>query len=210
MAVRRVVTRSGRGVRGYFPSKKMGRMVAWESLLERDAIYLFEFSTGVVEFHEQPARIRVPGPGGPTTYVPDFELVFLDGEVRHIEIKPSEKLARPDISQRFEGISAHYARIGHSFQILTEAEIRREPLLTNLKLLAYHSGRVTAEVLDELMTSMQILPTQTFGGASAVLGDEANIYRLIAAARYRCDLTQAITPDTQIELSGEDDATLLF
>ncbi len=58
MPVRKVVTPSGRKVRGYFPSKKMGRMVAWESQIELDAILLFEFSPGVISFQEQPEKIQ--------------------------------------------------------------------------------------------------------------------------------------------------------
>ncbi len=50
MLARKVVTRRGRRFRGYYPSAKLGRMVAWESLLERDAILLIEFSPGVLTY----------------------------------------------------------------------------------------------------------------------------------------------------------------
>ena len=40
--------------RGKFPSMKVNRMIHWESLLERDAIMLFEFSPGVASYREQP------------------------------------------------------------------------------------------------------------------------------------------------------------
>lgn len=55
MLVRKVITRRGRRFRGYFPSRKLGRMVAWESLTERDVILLLEFSPGVLSYQEQPA-----------------------------------------------------------------------------------------------------------------------------------------------------------
>lgn len=54
MSSRKVVTRRGRRIRGYFPSHKCGQMIAWESLLERDAILLLEFSQGVVSYRHQP------------------------------------------------------------------------------------------------------------------------------------------------------------
>lgn len=211
MAVRRVVTRSGRRVRGYFPSRKTGRMVAWESQLERDALYLFEFSPGVLEFREQPERVQFATEDGSFTYIPDFELLLRDGSTRHVEIKPAAKLAKPDVTQRFKAIAGHYDRIGRAFQILTEEHIRPEPLLENLKRLAYHAGRLDAAALDDLVTRLSILPARTFRGASAVLGDDVSVYRLLASGRYHCDLTRAITSDSLIQPAKEhDDATLLF
>lgn len=211
MVVRRVVTRSGRRVRGYFPSRKTGRMVAWESQLERDALYLFEFSPGVLTFREQPERVQFATEEGSFLYIPDFELQLRDGTIRHVEIKPAAKLAKHDIARRFKAIASHYDRVGRAFQILTEEHIRREPLLDNLKRLAYHAGRLDAAALDDLVTRFSILPARTFRGASAVLGDDISVYRLLASGRYLCDLTRAITPDSLIQATKEDDdATLLF
>jgi len=60
MLSRIVVTRSGRGFRGYFPSKKLNRLVQFESLLERDAIKLFESSKEIIQFREQPTIYLLP------------------------------------------------------------------------------------------------------------------------------------------------------
>lgn len=58
--VREPITRSRGKVRGQFPSTKMGRMIAWESQLERRACYLFEFCKAVEAFREQPIRLHIP------------------------------------------------------------------------------------------------------------------------------------------------------
>lgn len=50
MFSRNVITRRGRGFRGNFPSRKLGRMVAGESLVELLAILLWEFSPGVLTY----------------------------------------------------------------------------------------------------------------------------------------------------------------
>lgn len=47
MLSRQVITRSGRHFRGRHPSKKMDRMIAYESLNERGAILRLEFSQWV-------------------------------------------------------------------------------------------------------------------------------------------------------------------
>ena len=57
MPVRNVSNRGG-NVIGKFPSIKMGRMVAFESLLERDFIYLLDHAEEVTWFEEQPLTIE--------------------------------------------------------------------------------------------------------------------------------------------------------
>ena len=54
MSVRKVVTRSGRRIMGFFRSQKCCQMINCESLLERDAILLLEFSQEVVFYRHQP------------------------------------------------------------------------------------------------------------------------------------------------------------
>ena len=56
MPVRTVVTRSGKRFRGYFPSRKLRRMVGWESILERDAIAVLEYLPTVLHYEEQPSE----------------------------------------------------------------------------------------------------------------------------------------------------------
>lgn len=94
MPVRKVVLPTGRKVRGYFPSKKMGRMIEWESPLERDAIVLLEFSPGVVSFQEQPRKVIFYIGGVPHVYFPDFEVVLTNGKVIDVEVKPALKLKK--------------------------------------------------------------------------------------------------------------------
>ena len=81
MSSRNVVTRSGQRIRGYFPSHKCGQMIAWESLLERDAILLLEFSQGVVSYRHQPFVIDYSDGEQMRKYYPDFEVVLEGGEV---------------------------------------------------------------------------------------------------------------------------------
>jgi len=91
---RRVVRPTGGIFRGRFPSRKSGRTVAFESLIERDALILFEFSRGIVNFREQPYSIYYPFEGRSRKYTPDFELTLASGAVLLIEVKPEEKRSR--------------------------------------------------------------------------------------------------------------------
>ena len=57
MAVRKVSGR-GRNMIGHFPSLKMRRMVAFESLIEQDFLYILDYEQDVIAFAEQPVRIE--------------------------------------------------------------------------------------------------------------------------------------------------------
>lgn len=214
MAVRKVVTPSGRRVRGYEPSKKMRQMVAWESQLERDAILLFEFSPGVAAYREQPEKIQYYVAGEQFTYFPDFEVVLAHGEIIHVEVKPVSKLKKRELKTRLEQIAQHYAQNDRAFRILTDEEIRCEPRLSNLKLLAYHHREIDPDgsELSEWLAQFSVLPAKTLAGATAVLGDIAKVYRLLAAGLLRCDLSQPFSPESTISYvrKGEENAALLF
>jgi hypothetical protein len=58
MPVRKVSNRSKRNTIGDFPLIKMKRMIAFESLVERDGIYMFDFEQDVLAFEEQPLSIE--------------------------------------------------------------------------------------------------------------------------------------------------------
>lgn len=124
MLSRKVVTRSGRGFRGYFPSKKLNRSVQFESLLERDAIRLFEISKEVVNYKEQPTIIYYYLDETQKRYYPDFEVILRGNTVIHVEIKPSRRLATTELTTRFRAISHRYKDRPEHFIILTEIELR--------------------------------------------------------------------------------------
>lgn len=124
MLSRKVVTRSGRGFRGYFPSKKLNRPVQFESLLERDAIRLFESSDEVVTYREQPTIVYYYLEDLPKKYYPDFELVLECGSVVHVEVKPSIRLFTKKLSIKYLAVSQSYVSRTETFIVLTEKELR--------------------------------------------------------------------------------------
>ncbi len=57
MPVRKITNSGSRKNTGYVPSLKNERPIAYESLLERDCIYLFEFDDAISSYSEQPFKI---------------------------------------------------------------------------------------------------------------------------------------------------------
>lgn len=211
MLARKVVTRRGRRFRGYFPSRKLHRMVAWESLLERDAILLLEVSPGVVSFQEQPTVIQYFDGQDLCDYYPDFEVVLADGALFHLEVKTTAKLKNPKAASRFAAIATHYQEKGLGFRIVTEQELQREPLLGNAQVLAYLKGN-TGRPLPSFQEIRGNLGTNAFAfsKAEAVLGRDT-VLHLIVHGMLGCDLTQPLAGNTllSIQEGGRDDTVLL-
>lgn len=204
--VRKVVKRTGRtSMRGYFQSQKMGRSIECESKLEMDAARHFEMWPCVVSYCEQPVTTQFYMDGKMHKYTPDFELVIIDREKPvHAEIKSERQLKNALIRERLDHIAQHYEdNMDVEWIVLTEQDIHRQPMLSNLQLLHYHhrcspEDQSLAEALDKL----SLLPPNTVAGANAVLGNSYEIYRLLAAGLYAFDINLPLTTETQIYRVG--------
>lgn len=204
MTARKVVTRSGRGVRGFSPSRKMGTMIPWESTLERDAFLLFEMSSAVIRYYAQPEKIQFELNGQVHHYFPDAKLELSDETIVYVEIKPRARLNKPEIKQRMEAIRKYYENQPNTkFLILDEHHIRAEPRLTNLKLLAYHLPSDDKDEASTWLQSLNVLMPKTIAGAASVLGDIRIAYQLIAKGFLQCDLSQSLSDNSPIWVAKE-------
>lgn len=140
---RRLVTPSGVGVRGLFPSPKNGRMIEFESLGERNAAALLEDTMEVVSYIEQPPA--EPWFDGERTrrYTPDFRVETTLGPVM-VEIKPSDIARRPKVRKRHGLIKASLAARGTPFVVWTERHVARPRRAVAVLLAAARRGaRIT-------------------------------------------------------------------
>lgn len=207
MKSRKVVTRSGRKFRGYFPSKKLKRMVEWESLLERDAILLLEFSRGVVLYQEQPAVIYYEQEGETRRYHPDFALTLRNDKTVHVEVKPASQLNAPHLAEKFKAISEQYESSSIHFKILTDQAIRQEPRLSNLKRLSsvVHLPVEAAEVsrfIREVSHCGEGIPLHEVAKKIGM----KNVLSMIANHHLCCDLNLDLySPNNFLRLAKEAD-----
>lgn len=197
MAVRKVVTRSGRRFRGKFPSKKNQCVVQWESLLERDAIRWFEYHPEVQSYSGQPRIVYYYDlETQQHRYYPDFNVALHSGEEFDVEVKPHSKLQDPDISSKFACIATRYQELGMRFRILTEREIRMEPRFSTLRAI-HRCARQTAsdcslqEELDRLGAAQQWKLRE----AGDLLGSANRVLRLVALDQLRVSIDRALDND---------------
>jgi len=199
--------------RGKFPSRKLGRMVHWESLLERDAILLFEFSPRVATFREQPYSISYFHTGRMRRYTPDFELTFRSGHTELVEVKPWVKLQKSDEQQRFEAIGSYFNARDMRFRILSDLEIRKRPLLDNLRLLyRCRTPQLSNGESRQLVEVLHRVKTPVFEEAVRTLGSEQAFWQLVELGIIAVNLTEQICNTTRytLNLEGIDDETIYF
>ena len=160
MPVRNVTNRGG-NVIGRFPSLKMQRMIAFESLLERDFIYLLDYDANVTWFEEQPLTIEYQHKGKTRHYTPDFHLIERDQHVL-VECKPGNFVNTADNQRKFAVAQAWCQACDWQFRIVTDAEVRAGYRLHNVKLLtAYARLRLEPGLRCQLYALLQSLPAAT-------------------------------------------------
>ena len=123
---------------GRFPSLKMGRMVAFESLIEQDFLYLLDFEPDVMAFSEQPVQIEYTWEDKKLHYTPDFHVIREKGE-ELIECKPQKLVDRDDNQRKFNAAREWCQNQGWHFRVITDEEIRAGNRLNNIKLLTRHA-----------------------------------------------------------------------
>jgi len=116
------------GVTGGFSSRKNGRMLGFESLLEKDFFILLEYDDEVLSFEEQP--VRIPLGGKAKSYVPDVVVHYrqkspskkrkpLLAEVKTVDDLKKTQLSTPLNSRRQS--AGHLTKVG----CLQHAQIRK-------------------------------------------------------------------------------------
>jgi TnsA endonuclease N terminal len=210
--IRKVVRPTGVNFRGRFPSRKCGRPVSFESLIERDAIILFEFSRGVSGFREQPYSVHYTLNGRTRKYTPDFELILASGAVLLVEVKPEERANEPTEFQRLARIASHFAERGIPFRILTDKQIRQRDLLFNLNGLIPYRDASLPDFQRRLLQSRLPDAPVAWAHVRSVVGSNAQVWRLLAHDLVSCDLRQRLNDHTilSIQHSEADDAELYF
>lgn len=199
--VRRIVTRSGVGYRGKFPSRKLKCAVYWQSLLERDAILHLEYHPAVVAYQEQPCEITYyDAELRPRSCIPDFWVLLISGEEFYIEVKPEAKLKRRRLKEKLAQIAVRFDELQQRYRIWTERHIRRQPLFNNLKTL--HAANRPVGNGAELEYVIEALRHESSHFELSELihrvGSEDRVKRLIAAGVFQSNLEQPMTPTMRV------------
>lgn len=125
---RRVVTPSGRRVRGHFPSlKSEARKTRFESGLELSVLEMLEVAKSVRNVKTHPYTLRFDnGEEKSTYYTPDFEVLTADG-LMLIEAKGVPYLRDPKEVSRHQQIARGLKRSGIPFATVLSSDLADWP-----------------------------------------------------------------------------------
>lgn len=203
--VRNPVGRSFKSIRGKYPSQKMGRMIQWESQLERDTILLLEYSPDIVAYQEQPRKVIYIIDGKMVAYFPDFEVWHADQRHGYIEVKPDEIAQRKDQKERFVHIEAKLADEGSYFLVMTEKQIRKQPLLRNLQMVErYRSCPVRPTRWPEFQHLFKDIISVSFAEAQALVRGAEHVWALIADGVFIFDLRVEVTSQSNLLINRRE------
>jgi len=208
MVVRKVSGRGGNMI-GRFPSLKMGRMIAFESLIEQDYLFLLDFELDVLTFTEQPVQIEYFWEGKERHYTPDFHVVRKMGE-ELVECKPRELVHRDENQRKFKIAREWCDGQGWRFRVVTDDEIRTGNRLNNIKLLTRHARIcIPPGLLQQVKVALQgiLYPRSLFDVAKLVLpGDIDRCISILIYLAYHHQIQlgldqEPITAESMIQLS---------
>jgi hypothetical protein len=203
---RDIVRPTGTIIRGKFPSRKNGRMVQYEGLLERDAIYLFETSPNIICYREQPLKVSYPDGARLRRYTPDFELILNTGELVLVEIKPTRSQQKPEVGHKLACIRAFLNLQGQQFTVLDENHIRIEPRLSNLRWLFHQVPRepssITA-ICNAICRCKDGFPMSFNDAINRMSGSGTDIYSALLIGALQCPLNLPVSLDTAVTITTE-------
>lgn len=179
---------------GWLWSVTMGRLIGYESLLERDRLWLADFDPAVRGIASQPLWMSGRDGSVLRRHVPDFMLKTDTGFVV-VDVKPEKVLADPHVAAALSWAGRVCAARGWRFEIWSGAD---PVLLRNVRFLA--AGRRTQLIdADALGKVAEVLrPGMSVAEAEAASGVKPQIARcallsLLWHRLWTTDLTQPLS-----------------
>ncbi len=144
---------------GHYPgvvwTATTGDFVAYESLLERDRVWLADFDPAVTGIASQPFRICGRDGSTTRTHVPDYLLRCAD-EVVVVDVKPAGLLGHPRVSAVLDWTGRLVARKGWRYEVWSGADAG---FLSNVRFLA---GARRMDLVDREL--MSVLAAKSYPG----------------------------------------------
>lgn len=201
MAVRKVVRRSSRNVRGYMPSLKLQRAVPWESQNELKLYRVLELSGTVRTYEVQPSVEEIVVEGRQAFYFPDVQVTYRDGRTVILEVKPAWRLRTPKVAARMTAFTAQCRADGREFHVITDEDLAVEPRHQNCEELMYHRRPLSRLQRDDLQRQLQRHQPATIQDLRDLLGP-AMAGLALGTGLVGVSLDKAITATTPIRLQG--------
>lgn len=180
-----------------FVSAKMNQVLTVESYLEFDTCFHLEYSLSITSFIAQPEGFTYRFEGRELPYTPDFQVIE-NKNLKWIEVKPSRKTQNLEFLARFRAKQAKAQQIGVPLLLVTEKQIRVNPVLNNLKILHRYSGLQSLDSIHLRLLSL----IQSVGKIR--VSDAANKLGIEQAHLLKYSLSLLASGVLSADLSGDE------
>lgn len=190
-----------------FPPVKAngGKSILVESILESKYCLYLEFDSSIEEYFPQPRTLTVPVGAELRTYTPDFEVRYVSGDRKYVEVKPSERAKNEHYQELFSCFEASLENTGASFLLVDETEIYQRPLLSNYEKLYQYRKRPSMDMRNLHRCAGAISFAMPLSRLIAKLGDKASlreIYSWIALGFLTFDMrSEELTMSTEVRFN---------
>lgn len=187
-----------------FPSVKAngGKSILVESILESQYCLYLEFDPSVEEYFPQPRTFSVSVGTELLTYTPDFEVRYVSGDRKYIEVKPFERARSEYYQELFAGFRELLENTNVSFLLVDEIEIYQRPLLSNYEKLYQYRKRPTLDMRNLHRCADSISLSMPLSRLIARLEDKASlreIYSWLALGFIKFDMhAEELTMSTEV------------
>lgn len=146
-----------------FASAKINDVVMCESTIEFDACFHHEYNDDIKSFGSQPEGFKYEFNGKILPYTPDTLVIYNNGVEKYHEYKPESKTKSASFKEKFKVIKAASLKLGIELVLVTDKQIRVNPVLNNLKLIHRYSGVYgVCEIQHMLLTFIQMSGVMKF------------------------------------------------
>lgn len=189
-------------------SVKLDRSVHTESALEREFALLLEAAPPVDAYIEQPVRIHYVNDDLQRSHVPDFA-ILVHGKLWFVEVKFAKDVDQ-DIVERTTLMTERLARIGVSYRLVTEKEVRVGHQVQNatriLRRSRHSSCRELRLAVLHRLRSANVSTFGDFGWSSDESEVTSALCSLLVEGLAAYDEAELVSPSTRVWCSSSIDA----
>ena len=206
--VRLLPSRAGqRNYSGWLWTLTTGSLVWYESLLERDRLWLADFDLDVVGIASQPFWCHGREGASVRRHAPDFMLLRGDGSHVVVDVKPAVFLDEPKVADVFEWTGRLCGARGWRYEVWSGAP---RALLTNVQFVAAgrHTRLIAPDVIEAAkalhVDGLSIQETESlFGGFDRASVRSATL-SMLWNQRWQADLSVPLSPKSLLHTSAEE------
>lgn len=202
-------------VTGKWPSKKNGRMSAFESLLERSYFIHLDSDDSVLCYEEYPLELYwIDVTGRKRRYTPDVKVIFVDSTRRPVivEVKSSQEVIEnfDEFKLKYRSVRHQIHSKGFGFRLVTERFFNENEIKNLHFLKRYLKTQISEDALEYFYASVGKQVNKAYQIVKAISPSiedqayyQAQMWACVAQGHLITDLTTPLTNSALLTIPVE-------